>query len=142
MPTLCGTMAKEALEVHMVHLMVCYLCYRGQQVQSLDDESTLASPSLPRSSHPCRCPWACVALSIRNVFALRIKLSFHVVHVCCNHGYVRSVVIWSILTMIPVGSGPQQVVTVNVTYSREDRWQNSVTLGHAQAEPGACYRRT
>jgi hypothetical protein len=42
-----------------------------------------------------------VTFSVWNIFALLVKFSFLLVHVLRNHWYVRGIVIWPILTMIP-----------------------------------------
>ena len=55
MAGLCRTMAEEPFGIDMLHLVVRYFCDGGLKVQSLDNKTTLATPSLPKSSHPGGC---------------------------------------------------------------------------------------
>ena len=43
-----------------------------------------------------------MSLSIWNIFALGVEFSFLLVHFLCNNWYVRGIVIWPILAVIPV----------------------------------------
>ena len=82
MANLCRIMAEYPFQVHMLHLMICYFCHWGLQVQLFHDKSTLAPPSLARFTHPCWCAWSYVSSSVWNIFALCVKLSFLLVHKC------------------------------------------------------------
>ena len=42
-----------------------------------------------------------MTLTVWNEFPFRVEFSFLVVHILCNHWYVRGIVIWSILAVIP-----------------------------------------
>jgi hypothetical protein len=42
-----------------------------------------------------------MTLTVWNEFPFRVEFSFLMVHILCNHWYVRGIVIWSILAVIP-----------------------------------------
>ena len=94
-------MAEEPFQVHMLHLVVRYFCDGGLQVETLDNKTALATPSLPKTSHPGGCARTCVTLPIWNIFSLGVEFSFLLVHILCNNWYVRGIVIWTILAVIP-----------------------------------------